>query len=127
MPTIEGLERFFPNMAPREFGGTVLLPKTAAEAGPTTMSHEGIHADISKLLMILNMLNPVVGAQGQVARIAAGTLPDDLNPEEEYAYRQEAPRDPYALKLRRMTREDRYRRHPSLAFLRGLYGDKERK
>lgn len=121
MPTVENLSSRFPNMAPREFGGAVLLPGTEEEAGPTTLSHEGTHANISKLLVLLSMLNPAVGAQGQLARILSGMLPDEFNPEEEYAYRKEAPRDPYALKLRAQSRKA----SPHLSFLRGLYGDKD--
>jgi len=119
---LENLARHFPNMAPREFGGVVFLPGTRDEAGPTTLSHEAVHADISNLLRQVGAVSLTLGAGGTLVRIGAGLLPDDLNPEEELAYRAESPCDRSALTLRRATRAER--KGPIAAFLRGIYGDK---
>lgn len=107
-PIVERSTIFGEGAPPHELGGVVFLPGSEAETDQTTLSHEAVHAAISRGLP--PFLIP--------ARMLAGLLPDAFNPEEELAYRLESPRDPYALKLRASTR----RTHPYLAFLSGLYG-----
>lgn len=110
---VEGMGRYFPDEPPHEIGGAILLPGTEAEAGPTTMSHESVHAALSDIISMFPTALPL--------RAAAGWLPDAFNPEEELAYRLESPPEPQydVLKARAESR----RTHPYLSFLAGLYPD----
>lgn len=104
--------------APREFQGQVYIPKEVQEGNPEelkrTVSHEMVHALLSKAQQIGGPVGNLIGG----ARVLAGTLPDEYNPEEELAYRLEFPQDPTVHQLRSASRRER---GPIGAFLDALY------